>query len=88
MEIEDRIKAAILRITSGQGSMRILAEETDPDLVLADCLTEITRLRTAPEGYVLVPTEATKEMQAAMRKHGHSAAAMWKAALAARPDVP
>lgn len=45
MEIEDRIKAAILRITSGQASMRVPAEETDPDLVLADCLTEIKRLR-------------------------------------------
>lgn len=45
MDIEDRIKAAIERITSGQGSMRVPAEETDPDLVLADCLTEIKRLR-------------------------------------------
>lgn len=54
-DIEERIKAAILRITSGQCSMRVPAEETDPDLVLADCLTEIRRLRFAivpHEGYV------------------------------------
>lgn len=43
--IEDRIRAAISRITSGHGCMRIPAEETDPDLVLADCLAEIKRLR-------------------------------------------
>ncbi|PPU60822.1 hypothetical protein XcodCFBP4690_17225 [Xanthomonas codiaei] len=33
-----RIEAAIRRITSGHGCMRIPAEETDPDLVLADVL--------------------------------------------------
>lgn len=38
MDIEERIKAAITRITSGQCSMRVPAEETDPDLVLDDCL--------------------------------------------------
>lgn len=41
----------------------------------------------SPDQWVLVPREATKEMQAAMRKHGHSAAAMWKAAVGARPEV-
>lgn len=46
-DIEERIKAAIIRITSGQCSMRVPAEETDPDLVLADCLAEIKRLRAA-----------------------------------------
>lgn len=33
----ERIDAAIQRIVNGQGCMRIPAEPTDPDLVLADC---------------------------------------------------
>lgn len=33
----ERIDAAIQRITSGCGNMRIPADITDPDLVLADC---------------------------------------------------
>jgi hypothetical protein len=32
-----RIDAAIQRITSGNGAMRVPAENSDPDLVLADC---------------------------------------------------
>lgn len=42
--LEDRISSAISRITSGYACMRIPAEETDPDLVLADCKVEITHL--------------------------------------------
>lgn len=45
MSIEDRIESAIDRITSGQGCMRVPPDETDPDLVLADCRDEIARLR-------------------------------------------
>lgn len=45
MDIEERIEAAIERITCGFAPMRVPADGTDPDLVLADCLTEIRRLR-------------------------------------------
>lgn len=66
MEIEERIEAAIERITCGFAPMRVPADGTDPDLVLADCLTEIRRLRAVagpqiPEGYVLVPVEPTDD---------------------------
>ena len=76
MDIEERIEAAIERITCGFAPMRVPADFTDPDLVLADCLTDIRRLRafgaqgpearaivtalTPPEGYVLVPVEPTE----------------------------
>jgi hypothetical protein len=68
-EIEARIALAIERITSGQGPMRVPADQTDPDLVLADCLTEIRRLRAActpPEGHVLlvVPVGLYQQMLA------------------------
>lgn len=35
--IERRIPAALKRITDGHGLMRVPAEDTDLDLVLADC---------------------------------------------------
>lgn len=38
-----RIDAAIKRITSGQGCMRIPMENTDPDIVLRDCRAAITK---------------------------------------------
>jgi hypothetical protein len=41
----DRIDAAIERVVSGRAPMRIPAEETDPDLVLAACKVELERLR-------------------------------------------
>lgn len=47
--------------------------------------TKVELLSESDNDWVLVPREATKEMQVAMRKHGQSAAAMWKAAIAARP---
>ncbi|MCF3462813.1 hypothetical protein GTY70_02820 [Stenotrophomonas maltophilia] len=61
IDIEQRITAAIERITSGNAPMRVPADETDPDLVLADCLAEIRRLRAAlaarqPVGYSGVRT--------------------------------
>lgn len=46
-DIEKRIAAAIERITSGHASMRVPAEDTDPDLVLADCRAEIRLLRSS-----------------------------------------
>ncbi|NIK50311.1 hypothetical protein [Xanthomonas arboricola] len=39
--LRPRIVAAIERIVSGHGCMRVPAEETDPDLVLADVLSII-----------------------------------------------
>ncbi len=47
--IQQRIDAAIKRITDGHGCMRIPADETDPDLVLADCKAEIASLRAEVE---------------------------------------
>lgn len=45
MPLTERIEAAIERITHGQAAMRVPVEATDPDVVLADCQTEIERLR-------------------------------------------
>lgn len=50
IDIEHRIAAAIERITSGHAPMRVPADETDPDLVLADCLSEIRHLRAELKG--------------------------------------
>ena len=41
MTLHERIDAAIKRITSGHGAMRIPAEDTDPDLVLMECRAHI-----------------------------------------------
>lgn len=41
MPLLDRIDAAIKRVTSGQGQMRMPVEATDPDVVLGDAKTEI-----------------------------------------------
>lgn len=92
MDIEERIEAAIERITCGFAPMRVPADGTDPDLVLADCLTEIRRLRAVagpqiPEGYVLVPVEPTEAMLAAYDETGN-ARLDWADMLAARPEVP
>ncbi|MCC4618321.1 hypothetical protein LL972_20395 [Xanthomonas campestris pv. asclepiadis] len=46
-----RIEAAINRIVSGHGCMRVPAEETDPDLVLADVL-QIIDQQAKPAGEV------------------------------------
>lgn len=51
MDIEERIEAAIERITCGFAPMRVPADGTDPDLVLADCLTEIRRLRAVASAH-------------------------------------
>jgi len=47
MPLLDRIDAAIKRVTSGQGQMRMPVEATDPDVVLLDCKREIEQLRAA-----------------------------------------
>lgn len=41
MPLRDRIEAAIERIRTGQVTMRVPVEATDPDVVLADCLAEL-----------------------------------------------
>lgn len=53
-KLRERIDAAIRRITSGSAPMRVPADHTDPDLVLADAkialnaqAAEIARLREA-----------------------------------------
>jgi hypothetical protein len=50
-----RIDKAIKRITNGEGLMRVPADQTDPDLVLADCRNalvaadqELARLKAEP----------------------------------------
>lgn len=52
-KLRERIDAAIKRITSGSAPMRVPADQTDPDLVLADAkialdaqTAEIARLRS------------------------------------------
>ncbi len=51
MPLLDRIDAAIKRVTSGQGQMRVPVEATDPDVVLGDAKAEIERLRADAERY-------------------------------------
>ncbi|KRG38556.1 hypothetical protein ARC78_15595 [Stenotrophomonas pictorum JCM 9942] len=46
-QFRERIKAAIVRITTGQALMRVPADQTDPDIVLADILSLID---TSPKG--------------------------------------
>lgn len=53
LALGDRIQAAIERIKTGQGQMRVPVEATDPDVVLADCLAELDAAR-ARERHALV----------------------------------
>ena len=46
-ELIDRIDAAISRITTGQCTMRIPVDDTDPDIVLLDCKSELTAILAA-----------------------------------------
>lgn len=41
LPLRARIEAAIERVTTGQGQMRVPVEATDPDVVLFDCLAEL-----------------------------------------------
>lgn len=49
-ELLRRIDAAIERVTSGRGEMRIPADPTDPDLVLADAGNWIKQAALAQQG--------------------------------------
>lgn len=44
-----RIKAAMQRVTSGRGQMRIPPEATDPDIVLGDCMMALDYYRAGLE---------------------------------------
>jgi len=44
-DIQERISAAITRISHGLASMRVPVDQTDPDVVLADAGNEIERLK-------------------------------------------
>lgn len=55
MPLLDRIDAAIKRVTSGQGHLRVPVEATDPDMVLLDCKREIEQLRAAIEAVESAP---------------------------------
>ena len=72
MPIQDRIKWALQRIRDGRSYMRIPADQTDPDIVLADCLTLLTS--PVPEGE---PTEAMLDagidaFMAAIKAHANA----------------
>jgi hypothetical protein len=45
-DLRERISRAIERVTSGQAPMRIPAEISDVDLVLADCLPALAELES------------------------------------------
>lgn len=47
LPLAERIEAAIGRIASGHGAMRIPPEATDPDIVLADCQEALAALVAA-----------------------------------------
>lgn len=47
LPLRDRIEAAIERVKTGQGQMRVPVEATDPDVVLFDCLAELDAAREA-----------------------------------------
>ena len=44
LTLTERIDAALRRVTSGEGTMRVPVEATDPDIVLADCRLAVTAL--------------------------------------------
>lgn len=45
-KLTERINAAIDRITSGHALMRVPVDQTDPDVVLADCLNVVQEVET------------------------------------------
>ena len=44
LTLTERIDAALLRVTNGEGAMRVPVEATDPDIVLADCRLAVAAL--------------------------------------------
>ena len=49
MPLDERIGEALRRVTSGEGTMRVPAEATDPDLVLVDCRMALDYYRACLE---------------------------------------
>ena len=85
MPLLDRIEAALARVRSRQGLMRIPVEATDMDVVVSDCREEIKRLRA--ELVALKASDPLAEMWAALAEyqpfadrdgHGESWARMCK----------
>lgn len=48
--LEDRVRGALERVLAGHGAMRIPADPTDPDLVLADVLKVLELARVTHGG--------------------------------------
>ena len=58
----ERIDAAIQRITSGQGCMRVPPDKTDPDLVLADIRKLIKSSQPASKPWVGLTDEEIQDL--------------------------
>ena len=46
MELQERIEAALRRIKDGHAPMRVPVDQTDVDIVLADCAARVRELET------------------------------------------
>jgi hypothetical protein len=57
MTLQERIEAAIKRVTSGQAPMRVPVEETDVDIVLGDCAAMIADLQQKLREHALISSE-------------------------------
>lgn len=66
MTIEERIKDALQRIRDGN-YMRIPAHQTDPDIVLADCLTLLERMRSEKASRNAVQQDAPERVAESVR---------------------
>lgn len=53
----DRLESALDRITSGRAPMRIPAEQSDPDVVLAEVLTMLEGRQPQPWGSIRRPQD-------------------------------
>ena len=71
MPLLDRVEAALARVRSRQGLMRIPVEATDMDIVVCDCRAEIHRLRA--EIAALKANDPLAEMWAALAEYQEQA---------------
>lgn len=70
-DLIERIDAAICRIANGDGPMRVPAEDTDPDMVLAECRKEIFDLCSQLEAHKAFTRrrfDLLQQMQSRMRE--------------------
>ena len=65
MPLSDRIEAAIKRVTTGYGQMRVPVEATDPDVVLFDCLAELDAARARERHALVAGAEVLRRIAAA-----------------------